>query len=189
MKTKAISGLRIQLVAFVFLCTGIHEAFPQQLIRYHNGSQESVKILYQSKDTVKYTLVDEPGVTRTVLRSLIDTIIYLDANREYQSAKMLKNTGIGLLVGGGVLTVTGLAIIISSVHKGSWGIPEYTGSETASKTAAVFIALGISSLITGAILTSTGSKKVKECLRKQHGLSFDFNCRPGMTGVSVKYRF
>jgi hypothetical protein len=44
-------------------------------IKFKNGHEDVVKILYQSRDTLKYKSVSEEGITRTVLMEKVDKIL------------------------------------------------------------------------------------------------------------------
>ena len=44
-------------------------------IKFKNGTEEIVKIIYHSGDTLRYKLVSEKGVTRTVMMKQVDTIL------------------------------------------------------------------------------------------------------------------
>jgi hypothetical protein len=51
------------------------DSITRQVIKFRNGSSETVKIIYRSHDTLQCHLTDEPNVTRTVLMEQVDTIL------------------------------------------------------------------------------------------------------------------
>jgi hypothetical protein len=46
-----------------------------QIIRFRSGNEEKVWIVSRSQDTLKYKLVSEPNIIRTIMTAKIDTII------------------------------------------------------------------------------------------------------------------
>ena len=52
-----------------------------QVIRFKSGVEEKVKIVYQSTDTLKYHLISEPAVVRTVLMKQVDSIFMIQTER------------------------------------------------------------------------------------------------------------
>jgi hypothetical protein len=52
-----------------------NDSITQQVIKFKNGHKETVKIIYQSHDTLKYELIAEPGVVRSVMMDQVDSIL------------------------------------------------------------------------------------------------------------------
>jgi hypothetical protein len=53
----------------------VNGRFNQQIIKFKNGHQETVKIISQSHDTLYFALITEPKIVRGVLLEQIDTIL------------------------------------------------------------------------------------------------------------------
>jgi Na+-driven multidrug efflux pump len=51
------------------------------VIRFKSGVEEKVKIVYQSTDTLKYHLILESAVVRTVLMKQVDSIFMIQTER------------------------------------------------------------------------------------------------------------
>ena len=47
----------------------------QRIIKYKNGQKETVRIISRSGDTLKFQLVSEKGITRTVMMEQVDSIL------------------------------------------------------------------------------------------------------------------
>ena len=51
------------------------DTITQQVIKFKNGHKEAVRIISQSRDTLKYELVSELGVVRLVMMEQVDSIL------------------------------------------------------------------------------------------------------------------
>lgn len=136
------------------------------------------------------------------LISLISTQLFaqIDTRALYQrkvnSYSKMKNIGLGLGIGGGVSTVLGIALMAT----GDWGTNSTTQSNygysnssynTGPDASVVFgillLEAGVASGITGIVLGSIGSKKVKFYQAKLNGLSI--NCTPKLNGLCLTLKF
>jgi hypothetical protein len=115
----------------------------------------------------------------------------------YKFAK-LKNTGMALGIGGGVLTMVGIILVSNASWKevqtnNSMGYnTNNTSYETNDANGIVGILMifnGVPIGITGIILGTIGSKNVKKYQEKLNNISFNVICKPQQQGLSMSYRF
>lgn len=101
----------------------------------------------------------------------------------------IKNTGLGLAIGGAVVTGLGLALTIPAANQFHLfgGHPEWVDEQLAAGAIITFI--GAAELITGIILATSGSSKLRRCQEGIKGVSFDLKYTPEVKGISLKYRF
>lgn len=52
-----------------------YDSVTQQVIKFKNGKKETVKIISQTRDTLKYELISEKGIGRTVMMEQVDSIL------------------------------------------------------------------------------------------------------------------
>jgi predicted phage tail protein len=200
MKTKTIALLNRYLIIAVLLLLWTNGSYSQQVIKFKNGQEYKVYIVYQTKDTLKYHLPSESDVIRTVLMdqvesirmeapfvsSVQDTTFTLMKDKTYLHYRHNTNTGIGLSAGGAVVAVVGIVVLTSAQFKeADWGFSYF--SEKFS--GAILTGLGGALLLTGAILAITSSINMQDYKNKLHGFSFDVKYTPGLKGISLVYRF
>jgi hypothetical protein len=105
--------------------------------------------------------------------------------------KKLRNAGYGLMGGGAVLTVLGIAMISSADGETSYETST-TGGETgdpAGAFGALLVSTGIGSFIAGIILASTGSKKVKQykSFAGERNCSLSFTLQPRKLALNLHF--
>lgn len=111
--------------------------------------------------------------------------------QKVESYKKMKNTGIGLTIGGIASTMIGIALVSSAEWETT--STEYGTNTTSSDPAAfgglLLIGGGVSVSIPGIILTSIGGKKSKEYQSKLERLDVGINYQPTNKGLILSYRF
>lgn len=203
MKTKTLFGFWGSLIFIVLLLFNTEEVLSQQVIKLKNGKKFTANIKSQSNDTLVYKLLSKPKVTQWVLMNEVDNIINLRTGRKitlldtipdkkkeelYSQNRKLRNIGIGFVIGGAGVTGLGLALLIPAAKEFHLfgGHPEWVDGQLIS--GAIVTTIGGIGLLTGTILVIVGATKMKNYSMK-HGLSLDFRCTPGQTGLSLVYKF
>jgi hypothetical protein len=195
MRKQIINTARwIMTAVFIILITT--NLISQQVIRFKSGNEYQVKVLYQTKDTVKYEMASSPGIVYTVLMEQVDSVwtgtgtkVTLKDSlnlkiKHYQKVA----TGGGLLMGlGGVLIIAAVAINPGSTDPSSPDYSEnYWGKEALRS---LLMAGGVVSALVGIPILIYGSSKSKKCKELKRTLSLDLNCTPKMTGLTLRYKF
>jgi len=169
----------------------------QQVIKFKNGQEETVKIIQRAGDTLRYRLVSEPNVERLVKIAEIDTIIQVKpfAIMELQNEDISKayinkiehykkhSVAMGILIGVGVL-VEGVAIYTFA----------YAGNHPHDNGGIVvigyFVSLtGLGMIVPGAIILAQSKNKVKHYKTQLYGLTLGLKCSPGQAGLALRYNF
>lgn len=52
-----------------------NDSITQTVIKYKNGQKETIRIIYQSHDTLKYQLISETNIMRTIMMEKVDSIL------------------------------------------------------------------------------------------------------------------
>lgn len=200
MKTKTIARLNRYLIIVVLSLSWTTGLYSQQVIKFKNGQEYKVFIVYQTKDTLRYYLPSEDNLIRTVLMDQVesirmetpsissarDTTFLLLKDKTYLRYRHNINTGMGLAAGGGVVTVVGIVLLSSAQLKGEdLGFSYFTEKFSGL----ILTCLGGGLLLTGAILAITASVNMQDYKSNHHGFSFDVKYNPNFKGVSLVYRF
>ncbi len=119
--------------------------------------------------------------------------------RKVVSFKRMKSTGVGLTIGGAILTVVGTALLansdyLSSSYDDDYGYGYGNDYESSNDGAGQFIlgyvsvVAGVTSTAGGIVLWSIGSRKTKQYQQKLDMISFNVNPSTQQM-VSLSYRF
>ena len=206
MKTKTLFGFWGSLIFTTLFLFNTGGVLSQQVIKLKNGKKHIANIKSQSDDTLVYQLLSKPKVTQWVLMNEVDNIKNLITGRKitlsdtipdikkeelYYQSRELRNMGFGFLIGGAVVTGLGLALLIPAASEYHMfftsSSPEWAHDQLIS--GAIITAVGGAGLLTGIILSTVGSTKMKKYSIKHHGISFDFKCTPGQQVLSLVYSF
>ena len=128
-----------------------NDSITQQVVKFKNGQKETVKIISQSHDTLKYHLINEPDVVRTVTKEQVDTILQVKSlNPKAKIVDTRKNEPLG--IAGLVCSILGLfpffgipfAILAISFGAASLGrLRRYPERFKGKKTARASLIIGI----------------------------------------------
>lgn len=91
MKTKDILKKWRNLILVIVVLLGSMDLSAQTLIRFKDGKEETVIITLQTKDTVKYHFIDEPGIIRTSLMSDIEKLTPVDSLSQFKMSESKKS--------------------------------------------------------------------------------------------------
>jgi hypothetical protein len=107
--------------------------------------------------------------------------------------RKMRNAGIGLGVGGAVLTTVGIVMLSNAdwvEDPSATGTGTYTTDDTGSAAGGILcLFTGIPLLGTGAVLGGIGGYKMKQYQRKLEGMTLNFKYTPYQRGVAFAYRF
>lgn len=112
-------------------------------------------------------------------------------SRKITTYSKMRKVGLGLGLAGGVLTVAGVSLVSSA----DWETTSYGGSTSTTTTDSegvaglLMLVVGVPLAVTGIVLGSIGSAKVKSYSKKLNGLSFNIDYTPHRKGVILTYRF
>ncbi len=114
--------------------------------------------------------------------------------RKVESYRKMRNTGLGLGIGGGILTTVGIVILASADWEeqppANGSGTTYTTTDAGSAVGGfLLLCTGIPMLGTGAVLGGIGNYKMKQYQRKADGMTLNFQCNPRQRGVALTYRF
>ena len=202
MKTKIIA-FESRFIIIAFLSISLTTSLcSQQVIKFKNGKQEKIFIVYQSKDTLKYYLPSESDVIRIVLKDQIDsigpkalsvtpswdaTVGGYKKDRKCRHYQHVIKAGIAMACVGTATTIGGIVLIRSAKH---------TDNDLLGDTYKLSVEEGVSVtliggalLITGAILAISSSSKLKKYKEKMRGFSFDMKYTPQLKGICLRYQF
>ncbi len=102
----------------------------------------------------------------------------------------MKNAGTALGITGGLLTVTGIVLVSGADwQKQSYGAANYTTTDSKGVVGILSIVVGVPMAVTGTVLGSIGSRKMKQYQQKLDGLSFNLLYTPRQREVVLTYRF
>lgn len=115
----------------------------------------------------------------------------IDRYLKYSKGERLRRNGIGLTIGGGVLTVIGISML-SSAHitttSNAYGQPQYTSNDPNARNGALCLLGGMGMLGAGIPLWIVGAHKVHKY--KPAGLSLNLEVAPqGQPAVGLGLRF
>jgi hypothetical protein len=182
------------LSLFMLIVFSINESFSQQVITFRDGTELTVFITYQSKDTVKYFMKSNTNVTYIEMTDNIYKITpaepdegyipdSLKDNKDYKMYlhyKRVATSGFILMPVGAV--IGGIGVTLSGVF--------YLGPPSDATILSFFmIGLGTGLIITGIIKSISGSVKMAKYKKKVPGFSFDLKCAPQQQEIAVVYRF
>lgn len=102
----------------------------------------------------------------------------------------MKNTGIGLTIGGGVLTVAGIVLMANGINDTSPYDPYSSDTEVGGTFALGYLAtiLGVTATGGGITLWAIGASKKRSYTTKLNSISLNLNPAPRRM-VSLAYRF
>lgn len=104
----------------------------------------------------------------------------------------MKRTGIGLGVGGALLTGAGVALISSAEWEtttNNYGGQTTTTSDSEGLGGLLMVIAGIPLTATGVVLGIIGNNKAKSYQSKLEGLSINMLYTPDKRGLALSYRF
>jgi hypothetical protein len=105
--------------------------------------------------------------------------------------KRMQNTGTGLTIAGGVLAITGFAVMLNSSIDETTDSYGYTTTEINGHPvlgAGIFL-VGAAGLGAGIPLWTIGAKKYRKFNEMAESVSLKFNASPRRAGVTLIYRF
>lgn len=111
--------------------------------------------------------------------------------RKVASYTKMKRVGTSLGLAGGVLTVSGIALVSSA----NWETHTYNGNTSTTTTDSegitglLMLVVGVPLAVTGIVLGTIGARKTKSYQERLNKLSFNLDCSPNKTGVAFTYRF
>lgn len=112
----------------------------------------------------------------------------IDQYMKYSKGDRMRKTGIGLTIGGGVLTVIGISMLSSANFTSTtnqYGQQQYSSNDPNAQSGALCLLGGIGMLGAGVPLWIVGAHKVKKY--KPTGLSLNLNPAPRGLGVSLRF--
>jgi hypothetical protein len=204
MKTKKLFGFRGFLIFTILFFFSTEGVLSQQVIKLKNGGKYIANIKSQSDDTLVYQLLSKPKITQWVLMNEVDNIKNLKTGRKiilvdtipdkkreerYYQNRELRNIGLGLVIGGAVVTGLGLALFIPAASEEFQMFSSAEWAQDQMISGAIITAIGGAGLLTGIILSTAGSTKMKKYSKKHHEIYLDFKCAPGQQGLSLVCRF
>ena len=109
----------------------------------------------------------------------------------------MRNTGIGLGIGGAVLTVAGIVMVSQAKwtkQTDDYGYQNnnnsnYTTTDGSGVVGLFSIIVGVPMAVSGIVLGSIGSSKVNYYRQKLNGLSFKVNYTKDVKGLTLAYDF
>jgi hypothetical protein len=196
MKTIIHHSIQLAGLLIIILFSSI-QSRSQQLITFKNGNSLKAVITYQTKDSVRYYIMDDPSV---YYGDTMDHILKIESlipvreskqqgqpplkpvDKEYMKYKRNTTTG-GVMLGTGA--IIGVAGVIG------WG--STNKAENANQVlGAVFSIMGMfigsGLVISGGIILIVNSVSLSQ-YKTDHSLSLKVNCNPQTSGVSLVYNF
>ena len=107
---------------------------------------------------------------------------------KYSKGERMRKSGIGLTIGGGVLTVIGISLLSSAnitSTTNQYGQQQYSSNDPNAQSGALCLLGGIGMLGAGIPLWIVGAHKAKKY--KPTGLSLNLNTAPRGLGVSLRF--
>lgn len=115
----------------------------------------------------------------------------IDQYLKYSKGERMRKNGIGLTIGGGVLTVVGISLLSSAnftTTTNGYGQSQYSTNDPNATSGALCLLGGMGMLGAGIPLWIVGAHKVKKY--KPAGLSLNLNVAPqGRPGLGLGLRF
>jgi hypothetical protein len=194
MKTQVkISGWISKVILLLVLIPGT--LFSQQIIRFKSGHVYEIRVISQSKDTVRYTMDSSPHLILAAPVTDVDSVwsskeLYpgyetMVRQQELQR-KINKNTAVAVI--GGVFTAVGIGLL---VYGGTHDFPTSKGGLDAGFhiSADFYYVLGGMLSATGFIMVLAGATNAAVQKSQLKRLTLDLNCTPSVQGITLRYKF
>jgi hypothetical protein len=107
---------------------------------------------------------------------------------KYSKGERLRKSGIGLTIGGGVLTVVGISLLSSaniSTTTNQYGQSQYSSNDPNAQSGALCLLGGMGMLGAGIPLWIVGAHKMKKY--RPTGLSLNLNVAPRGLGIGLRF--
>lgn len=108
--------------------------------------------------------------------------------QKYEKFKRMRNTGIPMMIVGGVMSVVGISQMASAEYTTDM-YGNKTSDDPAAVRGAMLFLIGAPVCGTGTVLTIIGSSRMKKYNQKLEGLSLNLKTAPMQAGLALTYKF